>query len=453
MSEFVIEYELEKVKSNLTKEYLKEVISSYNSGNYRSTIVVLYSVVIFDLLEKMKILSEIYNDEKATKILDELKVRESNNDSYSSREKFLMEEVKTSTVLLNDIEYGKLLQLRENRNWCAHPVHNQDYKLINPSREEARAFIRISFESVFQKEALLSKELLSDILRTSADYYDKMHIDGLERYLNDKFYSKMNDGVKNKIFTSLWKIVFVTNNDQCNKTRHSSYYALLYLINTDPNKFYDIVKKDNLRYSNIEIPNAEIKFEYYYANIANSPTEALIYMLSEHPKFYTNMTDAAKAIINSLVTKNITYTTISYYMSESIESHLEKLIALRDSLYVEKNGYCNTHMYDIFSYDDIMSLYNVALERDCEKVVKEFMINLFVKSPSYATTDSLWKFIFSNIRIFTEDELEMLLDGMNKNSQIYDSRNKSSIMNDFNRYYSIHRTSGNLVLTNYSNLV
>lgn len=82
MSEFIIEYELEKVKSNLTKEYLKEVISSYNSGNYRSTIVVLYSVVIFDLLEKMKILSEIYNDGKATKILDELKVKESKVSSW-----------------------------------------------------------------------------------------------------------------------------------------------------------------------------------------------------------------------------------------------------------------------------------------------------------------------------------------------------------------------------------
>ena len=35
-----------------TKEYFSEVISNYASGNYRSAVVMLYSVAICDLLFK-----------------------------------------------------------------------------------------------------------------------------------------------------------------------------------------------------------------------------------------------------------------------------------------------------------------------------------------------------------------------------------------------------------------
>lgn len=326
MSEFVIEYELEKVTSNTTKEYLKEVISSYNSGNYRSTIVVLYSVVVFDLLEKVKILSEIYHDDKAMKILSTMKEMEINNDSYSNREKFLLNEIKNKTLLLNDIEYGRLQNLKQNRDWCAHPVHNQDYKLINPTKEEARALIRNSFEIVFQKEALLSRKVLKDILETSKDYYNRMKLDGFENSINDRFYSKINQATKDQIFKSLWQIVFVLDNEQCIKTRESSYYALLFLINLNPTYYYEIVKKDSIEYSNIKFPEDELKFESHHASIKNSPLEALVYMLSEHPKFYYNMTETAMEIIKAIIQENITYLTISYYLSESIEQHLSKLI-------------------------------------------------------------------------------------------------------------------------------
>lgn len=451
MSEFVIEYELEKVTSNTTKEYLKEVISSYNSGNYRSTIVVLYSVVVFDLLEKVKILSEIYHDDKAMKILSTMKEMEINNDSYSNREKFLLNEIKNKTLLLNDIEYGRLQNLKQNRDWCAHPVHNQDYKLINPTKEEARALIRNSFEIVFQKEALLSRKVLKDILETSKDYYNRMKLDGFENSINDRFYSKINQATKDQIFKSLWQIVFVLDNEQCIKTRESSYYALLFLINLNPTYYYEIVKKDSIEYSNIKFPEDELKFESHHASIKNSPLEALVYMLSEHPKFYYNMTETAMEIIKAIIQENITYLTISYYLSESIEQHLSKLIEKKSSLNSDTSGYYDTALYDIFAFDDLIFLYNKSIELGADDIVKKFIIDYFIGSKSYANTDDIWNSIKSILYIFTLDEFKQLLEGMNQNNQIYGGRNISSIMIDIKGYYrnNIHE---DLDLTNYPNL-
>ncbi len=42
-----------------TKEYFNEVISSYANGNYRSAVVMLYSVAVCDLLFKLKELCDI----------------------------------------------------------------------------------------------------------------------------------------------------------------------------------------------------------------------------------------------------------------------------------------------------------------------------------------------------------------------------------------------------------
>lgn len=52
MSKFVVEEELEKVKDKETQKLLEEVISCYSNGNYRATIVTLYTTMIYNLLSK-----------------------------------------------------------------------------------------------------------------------------------------------------------------------------------------------------------------------------------------------------------------------------------------------------------------------------------------------------------------------------------------------------------------
>ena len=47
-------YNAQKIYSPKSREYFKEVISSYVNGNYRSAIVMLYSVCICDLLFKLQ---------------------------------------------------------------------------------------------------------------------------------------------------------------------------------------------------------------------------------------------------------------------------------------------------------------------------------------------------------------------------------------------------------------
>lgn len=45
-----------------SRNYFREVINSYENGNYRSAIVMLYSLVVCDLLLKLNELDDIYNE-------------------------------------------------------------------------------------------------------------------------------------------------------------------------------------------------------------------------------------------------------------------------------------------------------------------------------------------------------------------------------------------------------
>ena len=92
-----IESLYENINKKETQEYFKEVLISYQNGSYRSAIVMLYSVVISDILYKLKDMVSIFNDEKAKKILDEIQEMQSRNPNSPEWEKVLIEKVKEKT--------------------------------------------------------------------------------------------------------------------------------------------------------------------------------------------------------------------------------------------------------------------------------------------------------------------------------------------------------------------
>lgn len=75
----------EEIYFKKTREYFKEVVSSYSNENYRSAIVMLYSISICDILFKLQELKDMYNDSMAAKILK--KVEDLRNNQNKRLEK------------------------------------------------------------------------------------------------------------------------------------------------------------------------------------------------------------------------------------------------------------------------------------------------------------------------------------------------------------------------------
>ena len=63
--EYSIEQRAKLIPNKNTKGYFAEVVSCYNSGNYRSAVVMLWSVAVCDLLFTLNELADRYDDTKS----------------------------------------------------------------------------------------------------------------------------------------------------------------------------------------------------------------------------------------------------------------------------------------------------------------------------------------------------------------------------------------------------
>jgi hypothetical protein len=122
MLEFSLENLSEKIHYGQTKDYFQEVLSSYHNGNYRSAVVMLWSVAVCDIVYKLQYLVDLYEDAVAKSILDELTTLQNHDSKSSSWELKLIEHTHEHTNLLDNSEYENLRYLQKQRHLSAHPI-------------------------------------------------------------------------------------------------------------------------------------------------------------------------------------------------------------------------------------------------------------------------------------------------------------------------------------------
>ena len=182
--------ESEDIYFSKTKEYFQEVVSSYSNGNYRSAIVMLYTVAICDMLFKLQELKDMFNDSIASEILTEVEKcrNEHDNKSKSRWEKEFVDNVYKKTDLLDLEAYTNLNHLYDHRNFSAHPALNDSYELISPTKETTVAHIKNILNSILVKPPIFIKNIVTTL---TEDLKDKKHLyetefEKLKVYLNNK---------------------------------------------------------------------------------------------------------------------------------------------------------------------------------------------------------------------------------------------------------------------------
>lgn len=132
------EFSLERITDNIhfgkTKGYFQEVLSSYNNRNYRSSVVMLWSVAICDIVYKLQQLIDLYDDAAAKEILQDVTKIQDRDPKSSAWELKLLNDVRDKTYLLDSSEFEDLIYLQKQRHLSAHPVLNSDRELHSPNK-------------------------------------------------------------------------------------------------------------------------------------------------------------------------------------------------------------------------------------------------------------------------------------------------------------------------------
>ncbi|PEQ97721.1 hypothetical protein [Bacillus cereus] len=397
-----IEYLTEQIYHYKTKEYFKEVLVSYANGNNRSAVVMLYSVVICDLLYKLQELEDNYNDTNASKILNTIKSEQKKNPISSAWEATLIEDVFKKTNLLEGYEHENLLYLRQHRHLSAHPVLDQLDILFKPNKENVRSHMRNMLEGILCKSPLLSNKLTEQYLEDLKSVKNILVKNNeLEVFLDNKYLSKINEALSQKLFKDLWKFVFRLDNNDANENRRINFRALKIMFERNPHQYLGLIRNEASYFSNITHTNNDI-------------LNHLQALFSVNPSLYNLMEKPFQLILEQKTTKDIKFFAKSVYLSDNINNHFKQL-----NERIQQEEYTHLPLDD----DTKEFLYYFSNNRNHMKEFLDFMILLFKESKSYDSGDLRFsRYIKLYLDEFTLEQYKDILDSINSNSQLADRR-------------------------------
>jgi hypothetical protein len=408
IKEFSLEIQRKKIHDPRTKRYFDEVYKSFANGCYRSATVMLWSVVVCDLLFKLNELKDLYADVTAEKILNEIETTQT-ADPYSSKwEKDLIKLVFERTQLLDTASYHKISTIQDHRHLSAHPVISDEDILFEPTEEMVRNDIRNSIESLLTKPPFLSQKILSTILADLEKIKDLMPSDkALLKYLDAKYLKSINKEITLKLFKGLWKFAFRSEDEKSKDNRKINLRAIKLVYDKQKVAIQEDIKSDSNYYSNISSEAETVK--------------RLIEFISTDNDIYESLTDAAKEIIKPVLKENLSYLSIAFFLNEDPKKHITNVSEHIDNNLFKKYGadgnfITQTHLEIVKQF---------CTEFGLEKDYRTLGISCYINSSDFERADMYYdRFIKQNIDLYDRSDLVKLLDGSNKNNQVY-WRNRS----------------------------
>ena len=388
----------EQIKNSKTQEYFEEVIRSYYSKNYRSAIVMLYSIVICDLIFKLQELKDQFNDENAKSILSEIETIQKGNPTSPIWESRLIELVKEQTNILEHSDYENISHLQKHRHLCAHPVILQDYHLYSPNQETVRAHIINILEGVLIKPALLSKKIFNEFLNNLEDIKDILITEkDIETHLNSKYFENLSPAIEKEIFRSLWKIVFKIDNTKCSENREINFKALKIILKRNYEILVEYIKEDNLYFSN------NLNFAFF---------DLILLFLNNNPKIIDCLNNSAKTLIENKISQDSNYVFSAWFINKTLKDHLQ---FIKDKNEHDFNSEIKT--------DTIVELCKIMSSQGLFNEAREFLIMMYGRSKSFDQADSRFdNLIKPIIHRFTILELTELIKSIHENSQVHGRR-------------------------------
>lgn len=402
-------YELkDKIYHHKTKHYFNEVVSSIEHQNYRSAVVMLYSVVICDLIFKLMDLRDIHIDLKARKILDDLNVEREDAPVSPAWESNLIEKAFREAKLLENDVYTHILTLKNYRNLSAHPVLNSIDILFEPNKELAISLTINMLEGLLAKSPIFTKNVFSPFMEEIARIKSEFaNADRLEVYIQSKYLQHFNNELTEYVFKNLWKIVFKNNDERERKNRDINYQVLTIIYKNNESLLFQYIRNENAYFSEF-LDNSLI-------------ISKLVDFLSTYPSVYSLLSDHAAEILRNRIHASYALLVKAHFLSGSVDEHLDLLEGkLWQHGHYHNQPYAHTHH---LQSSEVRFLYQLSDVNHCLAKFYDTMISYYIHSGHYSSAEHAFDIcIEPYYRNFIGDQFKDILDGANFNEQCYQRR-------------------------------
>ena len=378
-----------------TKLYFEEVLSSYNNKNYRSSMVMLYSVVIYDIVAKLKELSDLYSQKWATKVLEEINKLRKDNPKSPDWEKVLIEKISKQDDFLSLSVIEAINHLREIRNQCAHPAIDNNDELFTPSRYEADALLNRMLNEILTIPAMFTgkiTEYITEQISKIAGYADFKWKDKptLSKSFN-KYFTRMNDKVFTKVFKDMWRLTFYTANEDCDKNRFANLIFLDIMLSERPTLLIETVKKES----------------DYFNKISSDPhiNRYLTILIYRRNYLLSLLDDTTKTLIKNSKHELVDVELYAWFAFDSVEEYLDNLAAKKE----------------LQQYSDIIidNYKNDPKFDNYREYFKNILIEIYTNSSDFNSADKNFReFIYPIKEDLTKSDVLKIIEKSEINSQL-----------------------------------
>ncbi len=385
----------ESIYNPKTKLYFEEVISSYCNRNYRSAIVMLYSIVIYDITAKLKELDEIYNQEWAKKTIKEINKLRENNPKSSEWEKLLLERISQQHDFLSLSIVEAINHLKEIRNQCAHPAIDNNDELFSPNRYETDALISRMLDEVLTIPAMFTNKITDYITEQIAKIsgYSEFNWKNraqLSKTFN-KYFKRMNDKVYIKVFKDMWRLTFLVSNEDCEKNRFANTIFIDIMLSERHTLILDELKIEKDFFNKVSNDSKIIKF--------------LCVLIYRNNYLLTFFDDFTMSLIKSSKYTALDIQLYAWFAFDSIEEYIDNLVA-------------NTKLHSMSSI--IIDHYkNDQVFEQYKERYRKGLIDIYLKSSDFEVADKNFdNFIYPVCKDFSKDEVLYLISNSETNPQL-----------------------------------
>lgn len=410
LHDYSLDLATEKIHHPKTKEYFQEVISSYNNRNYRSAIVSLYTVVITDLIYKLKDLVDREEDPGASKILQEVEDERIRDNQLSKWESTLIKRISERTKLLELHDIANISALKDHRNLCAHPSITQDDLLFTPNKETTRAHIRNMLEGILTKHSMFTTQVVDSIILKIPGIFDQWVGFGddtegeYERIIVKRYLQYLNDASVKKLFRTLWKFTYRLNNEESEENRNVNAVTLQILQKLYPHLIYDAMNGEREHYSNIDWEKPQLFY--------------LTEFFQKAPRLYHLLDEDTRKIFEERISGRLNIFIGSWFISANPEDHLQKVIDLI------------SHLTTPFTVD-LKDLKELTLVAGKPREYNKLIACNFSKSSRYNQSYDLYRQqVRPSLKDFSEEDYIYLYSLMNSSSQITGLFDLSTIVDE-----------------------
>lgn len=369
--------------------YFKEIVSSYDNGNYRSAMVMLYSTIVCDLLLKLKELNEVYSDKKAEEILVEVEKKRKGAMS-SEWEWTLIKKIREKTELLPDESYIMVEHIYDYRNFSAHPALNEDYELISPSQEMTVAYVKQALHNIFSKPPVFAQNIvdrLSDEIAEKKDIY-KDDYEAFRTFLQKAYLRRMSNKMVTQVFKAFWKFTFIkSEGDVFADNRLMNRRTLEVMLESHRDLLCNYIRDNSSHFGLAQDDACE---------------SHLCVLLAFFPQIYPLLDATTQHQIVAFDQADIGC--IKWFVCGDLEQHIMT--------------YCCGN--DLISSAILNILQKICTDQGQPNLFVAFLLKYYSESDSYNSTRNRFdRTISKYLDIFTATNFVKLIEIINSNNQIY----------------------------------